>query len=79
MWVLLDMGILHGNANFYSNEIPRGEKLHGNGIGGKILGCKEKAAPVSYLHQIPAERFECTHAWLLPVLVALILNTAARC
>ena len=75
MWVLLDMGILHENAHFCSNRFPQGEKLHG----GKISGCKEKAAPVSYLHQIPAENFECTHAWLLPILVTLILNTAARC
>ena len=75
MWVLLGMGILHENAHFCSNKFPR-EKLHG----GKISGCKEKAAPVSYLHLIPAENFECTHAWLLPIFLSHFnFETAARC
>ena len=45
----------------------------------KQLGCGKKEVLVLAVRQIPMKHSECVHTWLLPVLVALFVNTAASC
>lgn len=74
------IGIVHENANSVAVKLTfwRGKELS---VGGKKLGVQneKKEAPVLAPLQIPMKHWECVHTWLLPVLVTLIVNTAAGC